>query len=257
MGEQSRRGERRFPLERRSSLTGTLLNIGTIIAGSLVGLLFGARLPERVRDSVLSVLGVFTMAIGVNLFLRGMGSEGENPLIPLVSLLLGVILGEWARLETRLESLGAWLQESLASGRDAQAGANRFIQGFVSASLLFCIGPMTILGAIQDGLSGDYELLAIKSVLDGFASLALASTFGIGVLFSILVVVVYQGGISLGAAQLQAVLTGPMLAELSVVGGVLLLGLALSTLLKIKEIRTANLLPALVIVPLLVLALSY
>ncbi len=196
------------------------------------------------------------MAMGVDLFLRGMGSDGENPLIPLVSLLIGVLLGEWARLETRLESLGAWLRTRFAGGRGTQAGASRFIQGFVSASLLFCIGPMTILGAIQDGLSGDYELLAIKAVLDGFASLALASTFGIGVLFSILVVLVYQGGISLGAAQLQAVLTGPMLAELSVVGGVLLLCLALSTLLKIKDIRTANLLPALVVAPLLVLALN-
>jgi uncharacterized membrane protein YqgA involved in biofilm formation len=238
-------------------LTGTLLNIGTIIAGSLMGLLFGARLPERVRESVLSVLGVFTLAIGIDLFLRGMGSAGENPLVPLVSLLLGVLIGEWARLETRLQNLGTWLQSRFAAGQDVQGNPGRFVRGFVSASLLFCIGPMTILGAIQDGLTGDYQLLAIKAVLDGFASLALASNFGIGVLFSILVVLVYQGGISLAAAQLQAVLTGPMLAELSVVGGVLLLSLALSTLLKIKDIRTANLLPALLVAPLLVLILRW
>jgi uncharacterized membrane protein YqgA involved in biofilm formation len=238
-------------------LTGTLLNVAAIIAGSLLGLLFGARLPNRVRESVLSVLGVFTLAIGVDLFLRGTGVEGENPLIPLVSLLLGVLLGEWARIEARLEGLGDRLQSRFTAQKDGQADRGRFTKGFVSASLLFCIGPMTILGAIQDGLSGDYELLAIKSVLDGFASLALASSFGIGVLFSILVVLGYQGGISLAAAQLQAVLSGTMLAELSVVGGVLLVCLALSTLLKIKEIRTANLLPALLVAPLLVAILSW
>jgi hypothetical protein len=238
-------------------LTGTLLNVGTIIAGSLLGLIFGTRLPNRVRESVLSVLGVFTLAIGIDLFLRGTGVEGENPLIPLVSLLLGVLLGEWARIEGRLEGLGDRLQSRFTAQKDDQADRGRFIEGFVTASLLFCIGPMTILGAIQDGLSGDYELLAIKSVLDGFASLALASSFGVGVLFSILVVLGYQGGISLAAAQLQAVLSGTMLAELSVVGGVLLVCLALSTLLKIKEIRTANLLPALLVAPLLVAILGW
>jgi uncharacterized membrane protein YqgA involved in biofilm formation len=142
---------------------------------------------------------------------------------------------------------------SRAGGPESE---NRFVRGFLSASLLFIIGPMAILGSIQDGLSGDFELLAIKAVLDGFASLAFASALGVGVLFSVLAVLAYQGGITLLAAQAQAVMTDAMTVELTAVGGVLLIGLAVSTLLEIKAIRTANLLPALVVAPLIVAALS-
>jgi len=234
-------------------LTGTLINSATIILGTILGLLFGTKLPERARESVLLVLGVFTLAIGINLFMQGTSFEGENVLLPLVSLLIGALLGEWWRVEHRLERIGAALEQRFArGGRGAEQGT-RFIRGFVSASLLFCVGPMTILGSIQDGLTGNYELLAIKAVLDGFASLALASSFGIGVLFSVLVVLLYQGGLSLAAAQLQSLFSPLMVAEISVVGGVLLLSLAISTLLRLKPIRTANLLPAILIVPLLVL----
>jgi uncharacterized membrane protein YqgA involved in biofilm formation len=234
-------------------MTGTLLNSATIAIGTLFGLLFGTRLPERARESVLSALGVFTLAIGIQLFLQGAGFEGENILLPLVSLLVGALLGEWWQVERRLEWIGAALEQRFVAGRSGDDQGTRFIRGFVSASLLFCVGPMTILGSIQDGLTGDYQLLAIKAVLDGFASLALASSFGVGVLFSIVVVLLYQGGLSLAAAQLQNFFTPLMLAEVSVVGGVLLLSLAISTLLRLKPIRTANLLPAIIVVPLLVL----
>jgi uncharacterized membrane protein YqgA involved in biofilm formation len=233
-------------------LTGTLLNIATIGAGTLIGLLFGARLPDRARDSVLSALGVFTLAIGMNLFIQGTGFDGENILIPLISLLLGALLGEWWQVEERLAHMGTAIEQRFVKADENDERGTRFVRGFVSASLLFCVGPMTILGSIQDGLTGDYQLLAIKAVLDGFASLALASSFGIGVLFSVAIVLAYQGGLSLAAAQLQAVFSPLMLAEISVIGGVLLLSLAISTLLRIKPIRTANLLPAILVVPLLV-----
>lgn len=234
-------------------MTGTFINVATVLAGGSLGLLFGARLPERVRQTVVSSLGLFTLAVGVNMFVEAVQVPGENPLVALVSLLLGGLLGEWLRIESRLSSLGAWLESRFAGGSGQVGQENRFIRGFLSASLLFCVGPMTILGAIQDGLTGDFRLLAIKSVLDGFASLALASTLGLGVLFSALVVLSYQGGISLLAAQAQAFFSEGMLAEMSVVGGVLLLALAISTLLELRTIRTGNLLPALAVAPLLAL----
>jgi hypothetical protein len=237
-------------------MTGTLINIVTVLIGGTLGLTVGSRLPERMRDTVIAGLGLFTAAIGVSMFIESMNVEGENPLIPLVSLLVGGILGEWWQIEDRLKSLGGWLEAKFTRQREGVVEENRFIRGFLSASLLFCVGPMTILGSIQDGLTGDYELLAIKSVLDGFASLALASTLGVGVLFSVLVVLTYQGGLSLLAAQAQSFLNEVMLAEMSAVGGILLLGLAIGTLLELRPIRAGNLLPALIVAPLLVLVLK-
>jgi hypothetical protein len=134
---------------------------------------------------------------------------------------------------------------------------SRFIRGFLTASLVFCVGPMTILGSIQDGLTGDYSLLAIKAVLDGFAALAFASTLGVGVLFSALVILVYQGGISLLASQAQALISPAMMTEMTAVGGVLLLGIAVSSLLELKAIRVGNFLPALLIGPIIVALLDY
>ena len=130
------------------------------------------------------------------------------------------------------------------------------MRGFLSASLLFCVGPMTILGSIQDGLTGDYRLLVIKSVLDGFAAIALASTLGIGVMFSVIVILLYQGGISLLAAQATAFFSDIMLAELTAVGGILLLSLSIGSILELRPIRSGNLLPALLVAPILVLVLQ-
>lgn len=228
---------------------GTLLNGLAVLVGSSLGLVFGARLPDRLRATVLAGLGLFTMAIGLRLFL-----QTQNPLYSLGGLLIGGLLGEWWKVEERLAGLGAKLETRFAKGGP---GAQDFVRGFLTASLLFCVGPMTILGSIQDGLTGDFSLLAIKSVMDGFASLALASTLGVGVLFSILVILVYQGGLTLLAATAQPLLTGAMVAEMTAVGGILLIGLAISSLLEIKPIRTGNLLPALLATPFLVWLVSF
>jgi hypothetical protein len=185
----------------------------------------------------------------------------ENPLIVLGGLLIGALLGEWWRIEDGLQNLGRTLEERFAPGPEPASTSKvsvttNFVRGFLTASLLFCVGPMTILGSIQDGLTGNYELLAVKSVLDGFASLAFASTLGVGVLFSTLVILVFQGGISLLAVQLNALVTTPMLNEMTATGGVILMGLAISSLLEIKKIRAGNFLPALAIAPLIVWVLS-
>lgn len=240
-------------------MTGTIINIITVLIGGALGLLFGARLPERLKATVIAGLGLFTFAIGIQMFL-----ETENPLIVLGALLTGAMLGEWWRIEDGLQNLGRVLEERfIRDPSDSAPGTStnfahqgNFVRGFLTASLLFCVGPMTILGSIQDGLTGNYELLAVKSVLDGFASLAFASTLGVGVLFSTLVILVFQGGISLLAVQLNDLVTAPMLNEMTATGGVILMGLALSSLLEIKKIRTGNFLPALAIAPLIVWVLS-
>jgi hypothetical protein len=143
--------------------------------------------------------------------------------------------------------------EARFSGNDR---SNRFVHGFLVASILFCVGPMSILGSIQDGLTGNYSILATKSILDGFAALAFTSTLGIGVMFSVIVILVYQGGISLLAAQLNHVITTPMMTELTATGGILLVGIAISSLLEIKQIRMGNFLPALIVAPLIVFVLA-
>ncbi len=237
-------------------MTGTIINTITVLIGGTLGLLFGARLPERLKATVIAGMGLFTAAIGIQMFLGT-----ENPLIVLGALLIGALLGEWWQIEDGLQNLGRILEERFmrdpepASASGAATSTN-FVRGFLTASLLFCVGPMTILGSIQDGLTGNYELLAVKSVLDGFASLAFASTLGVGVLFSTLVILVFQGGISLLAVQLNALVTTPMLNEMTAAGGVILMGLAISSLLEIKKIRTGNFLPALVVAPLIVWILS-
>jgi uncharacterized membrane protein YqgA involved in biofilm formation len=229
-------------------VTGTILNTISVLIGGTLGILFGARLPERLKQTVVSGMGLFTAAIGIQMFLKT-----ENPLIVLGALLIGALLGEWWGIEDGLQNLGAWLEKRFSKN---DGDSNRFIRGFLTASLLFCVGPMTILGSIQDGLTGDYSLLAVKSVLDGFASLAFASTLGMGVLFSTVIILIYQGGISLLAAQLNAIVTPAMMNELTAAGGVILIGLAISSLLEIKQIRTGNFLPALAIAPLIVWILS-
>ena len=235
-------------------MTGTLINVATILIGGTLGLIFGARVPERLKATVISGMGLFTGAIGIQMFLKT-----ENSLVVLGALLIGALLGEWWKIEDRLQSLGQILETRFAGGTadtNGEVTSNKFVRGFLTASLLFCVGPIAILGSIQDGLTGNYNLLAVKSVLDGFASLAFASSLGVGVLFSSLMILVYQGGISLLAAQLNAVVTQSMMNEMTATGGVILIGLALSSLLEIKKIRAGNFLPALVIAPLIVWILS-
>ncbi len=233
-------------------MTGTLLNVATVLIGGALGLLFGARVPERLKATVVTGMGLFVAAIGIQMFLKT-----ENSLIVLGALLIGALLGEWWRIEDGLQALGQILEKRFSgNAEDGEGASSRFVRGFLTASLLFCVGPLAILGSIQDGLTGNYNLLAVKSVLDGFASLAFASTLGVGVLFSALMILAYQGGISLLAAQLNAIVTASMMNEMTAAGGVILMGLAISNLLEIKKIRVGNFLPALAIAPLIVWIMS-
>jgi hypothetical protein len=233
-------------------MTGTLLNIATVLLGGSLGLFLGGRLPERLKGTVTAGMGLFTAAIGVQMFLKT-----QNPLIVLGSLILGALLGEWWQIEDGLQNLGIILEKRiLGVSSTAPTTSSRFVRGFLTASLIFCVGPMTILGSIQDGLTGNYSLLAVKAVLDGFSALAFASTLGVGVLFSATVILVYQGGISLLAAQLNQIVNPAMMNEMTAAGGVMLLGLAISSMLEIKPIRVGNFLPALVVAPLIVWILS-
>lgn len=252
------------------TMIGTILNAITVAVGSGLGLLIGGRLPERIQSSVVTGLGLVTLVVGMqNAFQTG------NIIIPLLAVGSGVIVGELLDLDGKLKALGGWLQRRFAepapalnptpSGEGAlslpaegeQAGSvridprTRFVSGFVTASLVFCVGPLTVLGSIQDGMTGDYHLLAIKSVLDGFAALAFASAMGVGVAFSILTVLGVQGGLALLGMLAGGFMSDPMIAEMTATGGLLLIGLAL-TLLDLKQPRMANFLPALVIAPLLV-----
>jgi uncharacterized protein len=235
-------------------MIGTFINVAAILVGGSLGLLFGGRLPERLKTTVIAGMGLFTAVTGIKMFL-----ETQNSLVVLGSLVIGTLLGEWWKIEEGLQNLGEKLESRFnrsdsKSGRFAPYGD--FVRGFMVSSLLFCIGPIAILGSIQAGLTGDTNLLVIKSVLDGFASMAFASTLGVGVLFSAGMILIYQGAITLLAAQLNALVTKPMMAELSATGGVLLLGIAISNLLEIKKIRVGNILPALVIAPVIVWIIS-
>jgi uncharacterized membrane protein YqgA involved in biofilm formation len=232
-------------------VTGTLLNVVTVVIGGTLGALLGARLPERVRETIMHGLGLLTFVIGISMALTT-----RNILIVLASILFGAIVGEILDIQARLDVVGRMLEERFARGGEA----GTFTRGFVTASLVFCVGPLAILGSIQDGLLGDFNLLAIKSTLDGFAGLAFASTLGIGVAFAALTVLLYQGGLSLAAMLLGSVLGSvtrdtPWVIEMSATGGVLIMGIGL-LLLDLKRIRVANLLPAILIAPLIVVALQ-
>ena len=237
-------------------VTGTLINVASVAIGSTLGALLGNRLPEQMRQTVLHGLGLITLTIGVS-----MAIGTRNILIPLFSILVGGILGEALRIEDALERLGKWSEARLGKllGAGTAAGG-RTAQGFITASLVFCVGPMAILGAIQDGLMGDYNLLAIKSLMDGFAAMALAASLGFGVMLSAGTVLGYQGGLSVLAMFFGAALGGvtretPWVVEMTATGGVVILCIAF-LLLDIKRIRAANLLPAVFVAPLIVLALG-
>jgi uncharacterized membrane protein YqgA involved in biofilm formation len=231
-------------------MTGTFINVAAILIGGAIGLFFGSRIPERYKNTVIAGMGLFTAALGLQMFFKS-----ENSLIVLGALIIGALLGEWIGIEDGLQSFGEVLEKRFS--RDSETGSSsKFVRGFMVSSLLFCIGPIAILGSIQDGLTGDYKLLAVKSTLDGFASIAFASTLGVGVLFSSLIILIYQGGVSLLASQLNAIVTDPMMAEMTATGGVILMGVAFSNLLEIKKMRVGNFLPALVIAPLIVWVLS-
>ncbi|MBI3741643.1 MAG: DUF554 domain-containing protein [Chloroflexi bacterium] len=233
-------------------MTGTIINVITVIIGGMLGARLGARLPERVRVTVINGIGLLTLVIGMQMALTT-----RNILIVMASVLLGGILGEAMGIHARLDQIGNNLQARFARGDEK----NNFTRGFITASLVFCVGPLTLLGSIQDGLLGDYKLLAIKSLLDAFAGMAFASTLGVGVVFAALTVFVYQGGIALAARLFGSALGAvtrdtPWVIEMTATGGVLILGIGL-ILLELKPVRVANLLPAIVIAPIIVTALDF
>ncbi len=226
-------------------MTGTILNVITVLIGGSLGTALGQRLPEKTRQTVMHGVGLVTIAVGLRMTL-----DTANILVVMGSVLLGGIVGEWWQLEERLQAAGDALQARVKVGT-----GSTLAQGFVTASLIFCVGPMTILGSIQDGLIGDYSLLAIKSLLDGFTALALASSLGVGVLFSAVTVFVFQGGLSLLARLAQLGMTGAMIAEMTATGGALIIGIGI-VLLDIKRIRLASYLPGIFIAPLIVAILT-
>ena len=236
---------------------GTVVNMSTVLVGSAIGVLVGHRLRQRTRDVVTDGLGLVTLLIAGTSAIsvldpalaREVGSSAPM-LIVLGALLVGGITGSLLRLEARVESLGGRLQRRL-SGDAGSVERHRFIEGFVTASLLFCTGPLTILGSLNDGLGNGAEQLYLKAVLDGFAAIAFAASFGWGVAASALTVIVVQGSLTVVGALLGDVLPAAHLAALTAAGGLLLVGVALR-LLRIREIPVADLLPALAVAPVLV-----
>lgn len=227
-------------------MTGTIVNIFAVLFGGTFGTFLGEHFPERIKQTIVTGLGLFTLVYGIQLFLKT-----ENAVIVLGSLLVGALLGEWWRIEKKVQSFGHWLESRMVHNGKSR-DQDRFVKGFLTASLVFCVGPMSILGPIQDGLIGDFNLLVVKSILDGFSALAFASSLGIGVVFSVLVILIYQGGISLLATQVQAVITPEIINEMSAVGGVIIVGISISSLLEIRPIRSGNFLPAIIIVPIFI-----
>jgi len=213
---------------------GTIVNVLAVLGGGAAGLLAGNRLPERLRLVVFQGLGLCTLAIGVTMILKM-----HNPLVVIFSVVMGAVAGELLGLERRFEALSERLKARLKSDNEL------FTDGLVTAFLIFCVGSMTILGAFDEGLRGDPTLLFTKSMLDGFAAIALAATYGLGVLFSIVPLFLYQYGLTLFAGLLQHLFTAAMIAQLTATGGVLILGIGLN-LLNIKRIPLTNFLPALV-----------
>lgn len=234
--------------------TGTLLNMATILIGSGIGVALRGRLPERTRNTVTDALGLVTLVIGgLNVaslsdpdFLRAV-SGGGTLLVVLGALLIGGIVGSLLSLEARLEATGAWLQRRLVRDGGGEARA-RFVEGYVSASLVFVVGPLAVLGSLSDGLGRGIEELALKATLDGFASLAFAASLGWGVAAAALSVGVVQGLLTLLGALLGGLLPAALVASITATGGVLLLGVGLR-LLALKAVPVGDMLPALIVAP--------
>ena len=226
-------------------MTGTLINVGTVLAGTLIGVLVGRRLPGGLQERVLMGLGLVTLVLGID---NALEWRDTSPLIVFGAVLLGGIAGELLRIERGLERLGDFAQDRLARGSHS-----RVSEGFVTASLLFCVGPLTVVGSIEDGLTGSFDTLASKALLDGFAAIAFASTLGWGVGLSALTVLLVQGGISLGAGVFEDILSedSEALSALVSAGGILIIGISLK-LLSIRDVKVGNFLPALVFAPLIV-----
>ncbi len=216
-------------------ITGTLINAAAVIIGSLIGLLFHARLPQRYTDILFQAIGLFTIVLGISMALKA-----EVWILVILSLIIGAIIGEALRMDRFFDQLAGRL------GKYFGIGSGRFNEGLLTSFLLFCMGSMTVLGAIEEGLGGKPELFYIKSLMDGISSIALASGLGIGVLFSVVPLFLYQAGLTVLAAQFGSFMPELMITGISATGGVILVGLGLN-LLKITQLRILNLLPSLVV----------
>ncbi len=221
---------------------GTLINTATVLIGGSVGLIIGDRIPERIRTIVVQVIGLVTLGLGLGDVLKT-----HNMVFPLVGMVLGGIVGELLAIERRLEGLGEVIRRRFA--RNQEPG--RFVNGFITATLLFCIGPLTILGAMQDATGETPQLYIIKGTLDGFMNVIFGAIYGVGAVFSALSVFVVQGSLTLGGSALDNLLNDRMRIELFSAGGFAVMAIGLN-LLEIKKIRLGSLLPGLVITPVLV-----
>jgi len=221
---------------------GTAINVVAVLVGGGIGTLVGANLPEKMRSSAMAAIGIVTLLVGVANFI-----EFDNPLVPLVSVVVGLVVGEWLDIDAALRRLGDSLERRFSKGESPVSRA------FVTTSLLFCVGPLTVIGSLEDGLTGNYDLLALKSALDFIAALTFASVLGWGVLLSAGTVFLVQGTLTFGAGFLEPVVTEAMIGATTATGGILIVGLGLG-LLELKEVRVANMLPALLIAPVLVAA---
>ena len=221
---------------------GTLINTATVLAGGGLGLIIGNRIPDRIRTIIVQVIGLVTIALGLRDVIKT-----DNMVFPLVGMVLGAIIGEMLRIEDRLESLGEVLRRKFSKPDNE----SKFVTGFVTATLLFCVGPLTILGAIEDASGKTPQLYIIKGTLDGFMMIIFSALYGIGALFSAASVFVVQGSLTLFGTSLDTLLNDRMRLELFSAGGLAVLAIGLN-LLEIKKIRLGSMLPGLVITPLLV-----
>jgi len=220
-------------------MEGTLINAGAVILGSIAGLIIHSRLPKNIVSIVFQGIGLFTLFLGIS-----MASKTSDFLIMIFSIVIGSIIGELLDIDKSVNRFGEWLKKKVKSKNE------KFSEGFVTSFLLFCMGSMTILGAFEEGLGGEPNLLLAKSVLDMFGSIILSASLGIGVIFSVIPLVVYQGGLTLFAGSLTGLLTDPIINELTAVGGLLLIGLGIN-ILEIKKIKILNMIPSLIIVVIL------
>ena len=231
-------------------LTGTIVNVIAVLVGTAIGVLLGSRLSPRLQSTLTDGLGMFVLLLGIGLGLGVLTDPVARPgdeLAVLAAIVLGGAIGEVVRLHDGLEALGGWFQRRLS--REGQT--SRIAEAFITASLVFCVGPLTFLGSIESGLTGDMSLLAVKSMLDGLASIAFAAALGWGVALAAITVFVVQGTIAAGAFLLRDVMDERTILVVSAIGGILLVGVALR-LLELRQVRVANFLPALVLGPLFV-----